>query len=154
MLVPSKNLEFLSFDTVNQIEAGRTCQRFSSPPSLPILLQLLSIIKVELGIAHLIPEIQRNMCNRSVVVLSCKNRGSLLSPSCPHKRRLEQIWRPLLCDLSWVKHAFLVTSQTKPDTFSGIFTIQTCFQGQHTFSFSVPLWFNFKYADLTETAPL
>lgn len=60
----------------------------------PILLPtlLLHHAKVEQGIAQLIPNKQNKMCSRFIVVLlHCRNKRSLLSPSCSYKGHLEQI---------------------------------------------------------------
>lgn len=83
------------------------------PPLFPIFHQLFINAKVELGITQVIPKIQKNMCHRFIVVLKCRDKCSLFSPSCSHKSHLEQIWKPLFCSLTWVRQAFVITNQTE-----------------------------------------
>lgn len=109
-------MEFLSFHTLHQMQAGMIFHQSSSPCLHPTLRQLLRSPKLELGITHFIPKIHKSIHHIFIVVLQCKKRCSLLSTSWSHKTNLEH-WRLLLWKLTWVRHAFLITEQTKEDTF-------------------------------------
>lgn len=75
----------------------------------PTLFQMLKSLQCGASLAHLNPNIQRNTCHRFVVILQCRKKCSLFSPSWPHNRRLEQIE-----DLFFVTYLELVMLSHRP----------------------------------------
>lgn len=135
----SKHLLFLSFHTVHLMHTGAILHHFFCVFFVLMLFQHHSRSFVILGIIHWVSAKARNNCHR-IHQLSC-NVGrdgyyslpflgikNILEPK--KKNILELSWIPLFCNTSWVKQAFLTTSQVKHVTLKEALVFLISFHGQ------------------------
>lgn len=135
----SKHLLFLSFHTVHLMHTGAILHHFFCVFFVLVLFQHHSRSFVILCIIHWVSAKARNNCHHTSVILQCRKRWLLLSSFSWHKKHtgakkkkniLELSWIPLFCNTSWVKQAFLTTSQVKHVTLKEALVFQTSFHGQ------------------------
>lgn len=103
LLLFSKHVEFLSFQTVHHMLAGTVLHLALSLTSHPASSQLSKVADRFPGIVHVMPLRARNILHIWPVILQCWNRCLIVTVVPPHKVHLLHIVIPLFIRLSCQK---------------------------------------------------
>jgi len=127
LILSSKHLPFLSFQIVHHMHEGIILHHFFWLLLPPRLIQQLIRSAVCSGIFHVVFVRLKNIFHTWLVNLQCRNRWLFVSLVSLHKKHLVTTTLPFFCSTSWVRHAFLTTSQVKHLTFVGAIFFYTFF---------------------------
>lgn len=116
LLLFSKHLEFLSFQTVHQMDAGIILHLSPSPVSLPASSQLAKGDAMLSGIIQAIPPRAQKILHTCPVTLQWRKRCFNVSAVSPHEQHLGHMVIPLFIIFSLVRQLLWLESQTKLDT--------------------------------------
>uniref|UniRef100_A0A0V0GIA4 Putative ovule protein n=1 Tax=Solanum chacoense TaxID=4108 RepID=A0A0V0GIA4_SOLCH len=98
--MPSKHLEFLSFQIAHHIEAGIILHLVLSFARAPASSQLYNASVTLLGIVQDMPLRLKKIFQSCRVYLQCRNRWFTVSKVSPHRKHLEHKVIPLFITLS------------------------------------------------------